>query len=493
VLAAHTARRARVARAAAATGAVFAALLAAPSAATARVAAQDTATAPSYGPPAGSWAQFQSDLNGAEGLATGRGVTIALLSTGADPAAPGMAGKVSNGPDYIFKPQISQVHMLGTLTAGLIAGVPGAVRGIAPDAHIMAIRVEPDEFEPGQAAFYGGSGHVDYQGINAAAIRYAVSHGAQVILFDPYTYQAPNSALLSAVRYALSKNVVIVTGDEASPDMQSWMYEYPAGFPGVIGIGAITLPGGPSTFSNFLNVSNNSLLVSTPANAAIASQDGWQLDGFATADAYVAATVALIKERYPGITPGQVARALAISARYHPRGGYSPSAGFGVLDSYDAVLDAARVAATTPVAAPGDGGAVADGVRFGSAPGVISALPSAGPVADLYPVLVGLGAMLLVAGTVLAARRRPGRRRPQHSRQAQSHAPGRPPYPGPPYPGPLHPSQPYPASGYSAAGPLGPPPTVPQPVLPEHPGPRYPGPPPRYQEPPPYGGSLTGP
>jgi subtilisin family serine protease len=46
-------------------------------------------------------------MNAAQGLATGNGVTIALLSTGADPTVPGLAGKVTNGPDYISKPQIA--------------------------------------------------------------------------------------------------------------------------------------------------------------------------------------------------------------------------------------------------------------------------------------------------------------------------------------------------------------------------------------------------
>ena len=82
--------------AAAATALALAGMLAvAPAAAAAAARAQ-------YAPPPGAWAQFQSDLNAAEGLATGSGVTVALLSTGADPTVPGLAGKVTSGPDYIF-------------------------------------------------------------------------------------------------------------------------------------------------------------------------------------------------------------------------------------------------------------------------------------------------------------------------------------------------------------------------------------------------------
>ena len=189
--------------------------------------------APSYAVPSGAWAQFQSDLNGAEGLATGRGVTIALLSTGADTG--GFGGRVSNGPDYIFKPQMALTHAIGTLTAGLIVGVPGAVRGVAPDARILALRIQPDFYEQGYSAFFSGQSSVDIQAVDAQAIRYAVSHGAQVIVVDSVSYQSASPTLLSAVSYALSRNAVIVGMTIGSGDKQNWRYEYPSGIPGSSG------------------------------------------------------------------------------------------------------------------------------------------------------------------------------------------------------------------------------------------------------------------
>jgi len=213
------------ARAAAVTAAVaLAGLLALPPGA---------AAAPSYAVPSGAWAQFQSDLNGAEGLATGRGVTIALLSTGADTS--GFGGRVSNGPAYVAKPTIALTHALGTLTAGLILGVPGAVRGVAPDARILALRIQPDLYEQGYSAFFSGQSSVDIQAVDAQAIRYAVSHGAQVIVVDSVSYQSASPALLSAVSYALSRNAVIVGMTIGSGDKQNWRYEYPSGIPGSSG------------------------------------------------------------------------------------------------------------------------------------------------------------------------------------------------------------------------------------------------------------------
>ena len=230
------------------------------------------AAAPSYAVPSGAWARFQSDLNGAEGLATGRGVTIALLSTGADTS--GFGDRVSNGPDYIFKPQMTLTHAIGTLTAGLILGVPGAVRGVAPDARILALRTQPDFYEQGSTAFFSEQSSVDIQAVDAQAIRYAVSHGAQVIVVDSISYLSASQELLSAASYALSRNVAIVGMAIDATDQQNWKYQYPSGIPGVIGVSAVMLPGGPAPFSPSHSEANNSVLIAGPADTMLASSTG---------------------------------------------------------------------------------------------------------------------------------------------------------------------------------------------------------------------------
>lgn len=359
--------------------------------------------AATYSPPPGAWAQFQSDLNSAEGLATGSGVTIALLSTGADPTVPGLAGKVTNGPDYIFKPQAAQAGMLGTLTASFFTGVPGIAAGAAPDARILAIRTEPDYTEPGAQSFYNDQSAALRS--EAEGIRYAAAHGAQVILLDFGSQEEPGSDMLSAVSYALSRNVVIVAPAFPTTSSRPSAYAYPEGFPGVVGVSPVMLPGGTAPSNSTSGQSNNTVLISAPADAVPVS-DTFEFQDFWSAACYVAATVALIKQRYPQLSSALVARALAMSARYRPQGGYSPSVGFGVLDPNDAILDAgtlARVTASAPGGAPSTVTATA---HFGGAPpGVISALPPLGRVAYLYWALIAVGAVLLGTGATLSARR----------------------------------------------------------------------------------------
>jgi membrane-anchored mycosin MYCP len=402
-----------------------------------------TGTRPVYAAPSGAWTRFTSDLSGAQGLATGQGVTVALLSTGADTSVPGLSGKVTEGPDYIYKPRGSLVHDVGTLTASLIVGSPGAATGIAPDSKILAVRITPDGNEPGAAGFFDAQDYDDtQQPIEAKAIRYAVDHGAQVIQISSETWGGAgvHAELWSAISYALRKNVVIVA-PEATSGKSSGGYLYPAGLPGVIGVASVMLPGGEppvagtgAVASGNASADNNSVAITGPGDFVQAASSGWGLYGTATAAAYVTGTVALIRQRYPHLPPTLVEQALAMSARYHPAGGYSKAAGFGVLDPYDAILDAGKVARNTVTAAPGQGTVTAAG-RFGAGPRpeVIDALPSAQAQTIASWAAIGVGAALLVLAVILLLRRR--------RREPRVPAPGGGPWPGP---GPGEPGQPWP-------------------------------------------------
>jgi hypothetical protein len=382
------------------------------------------AAAPTYSLPSRAWPQFVSDLDGAAGLATGRGVTIAVLWSGVDTSASGLSGQSTEGPNYVYKPRAPLAHALGTLISSLIVGSPGINPGLAPDARILGLRIEPDEYEPGRKQFYDSDNYDSNQQIvDAKAIKYAADHGAKVILVDGETsaYGGVNLVLSSAVQYAIRKNVVIVA-PESNDGSGQGEYLYPAGQAGVIGVASVTLPGGPTPQGVFgdgqsgsASARNNSVLIAGPGNAIIDSPTGWGIYKTAAAAAYVAATAALIKERHPNLSPALVARAIEISARDQPPGGYSTSVGFGVLDPYAAVLAADKVSRYTPTASAADG-AVAAGGHFGTAPAAPTAINALPPdTSEVIASLSGIavGAILLAVAAVLAVRRRRRRRKPE--------------------------------------------------------------------------------
>jgi hypothetical protein len=378
-------------------------------------AARAAAAHPVYSVPSGAWSQFESDLSGAEGLATGLGVTVAILASGVDPSAAGLAGKATEGPDYIYAPRESLANASGTLTAGMIEGVPGTTQGAAPGVRILGIRVAPDGNEPGAQQFYDQNAanfEATEQPVLAQAITYAVTHGARVIEVSAEVWGdgGVDTALATAVATAIRHDDVIIA-PESYEGTGTGSYLYPAGLPGVIGVTSAMLPGGVTSIPGdgaalpaVESAGNNSVVIAGPGDWVAGSSGDWGMIGPPSAAAYVAATAALIEQSHPGIAPALVEQALAMSARDKPAGGYDAEVGFGVLDPYEAVLDADKLVKDTVTAAPGAGMATA-GTHFGAGPlpGVVVALPPAGSVVDAYWAAIGAGVLLLIIAVVLAA------------------------------------------------------------------------------------------
>jgi subtilisin family serine protease len=135
--------------------------------------------------------------------------------------------------------------------------------------------------------------------------------------------------------------------------------------------------------------------------------EGW---GTSTASAYVAGTVALIRSRYPKLSPAQIKTVLERSARDRPAGGRSDALGSGVVNPPGALAAAAelRPAPARPVPASyphrSFGPATAHAAPAAAHPGGGGPLSGSGAVAAGF-ALGGLA--LLVTGGVLLRRRAP--------------------------------------------------------------------------------------
>jgi len=191
-------------------------------------------------------------------------------------------------------------------------------------------------------------------------------------------------------------------------------------------------------------VTNDSVLVAAPGNALVVTgphSERYLIYNSYAANAWLTATVALVKSVYHHLSPALVEQALALSARNHPRDGYNIRVGYGLINPAGALREAAQLRRLRLVAQPGPGVvSPADRLDVGPAPGPINAVRH-----PLWRLAGGGGAV--VAGLVLlafaAARwRRRVRSAPRRGGPAQWPAP---PSPGRPAPG-------WPAAGAQSVG-----------------------------------------
>jgi hypothetical protein len=355
------------------------------------------------GIPASARLRLLHEVLSAWQITKGEGVTIAILSTRVDRVT-GLAGKLTVGPDYA--PLRGAPAIDGTVLASLIAGSgptnknPFGSGGFAPASRILAETIV-DYGAGKRGASYQQDG--TWQQIEANAIRYAVNHGASVIVtFEGGTTEEPE--LDSAVAYAISKKVVVLgTGADIHAGA------FPDSLPGVINFSGTTINGLPPPNQAVHSPANYSVLVTAPDNTVYGTGPGNQsyfAYGQYSTIAWVAGTVALIKSVYPQITPAEVAQALATSASYHPAGGYNPRIGFGLINPVGALHAAAglvKLRATT-TAGPG---VIASDARFGGPPpGVVTAIQHSLAKLGAYAGSVVVGLALLVIGLVLLRRSR---------------------------------------------------------------------------------------
>ncbi|MFI7452452.1 S8 family serine peptidase [Nonomuraea sp. NPDC049714] len=304
------------------------------------------------------------DLRTAWRISKGEGVSVAVLDSGVDPGHRDLAGSVTVGKDFADganPPGVPPLRMHGTYMASLIAGHGHGpdgrfgVIGVAPEAGVLSVRVILEDEEPGFKEFTTSQ---RFENSVADGIRYAVDQGADVINLS-ISKELPNRQERAAVRYAISRGVVLVAaaGNQGAdggtvPLSYPAPFSYPASFPGVVSVGAADGKLRRAAFSK----RNPSVVVAAPGVDIMgAGPDGgyWVGKGTSQATALVSGVVALIKAKYPEMSPPLVVQALAESATDRPPGGYDTGTGFGVVNAARALAEAGRLARHTVTAAAG--------------------------------------------------------------------------------------------------------------------------------------------
>src|SRR5690242_17502019 len=184
------------------------------------------------------WAQARLGADRLATLATGEGVTVAVIDSGVDRANRAL-GKVLGGGDLLDPTGDGRLDCVGhgTAVASLInGGLRGTFHGLAPKATVLSIRVtEQEEVDGATVGRTSGSAGL------AIAVRRAVDQGARVINLSLVSY-TDDDRVRAAVADAVAHDVVVVAavGNRAAEGDPT---PYPAAYDGVLGVGAVGIDG----------------------------------------------------------------------------------------------------------------------------------------------------------------------------------------------------------------------------------------------------------
>jgi hypothetical protein len=205
----------------------------------------------------------------------------------------------------------------GTAMAALIAGQGGGVGqmvGLAPGAKILPVQQKADWSD---------------------GLRWTVDHGAKVVNMsfgaaaeDAVDHWGCSADMMSAISYAIKKDVVLVAGAGNSGKVDDYAQE-PAMCPGVLAVG------GFDKDSFEWSKSNPGYYVSVGAPAVDVGSIGkdgtfGSSNGTSQAAALVSAMVALIRSKFPKMSGREVVRELIDTAQSLAKnGGWDPWTGYG--------------------------------------------------------------------------------------------------------------------------------------------------------------------
>ncbi|MER7473946.1 S8 family serine peptidase, partial [Micromonospora sp. NPDC000018] len=244
-------------------------------------------------------------------ITKGKGVTVAVIDSGVDATLPDLRGQILPGkgvgnataPDGRRDDDKEKAH--GTAMSGIIASRAGggAMRhlGIAPEARILPVALG-QPFDSGDVS---------------EGIRWAADAGADVINLSVGADAPPTPAEVAAVRYALDKDVVLVSS-AGNRKQGARGVGSPANIPGVIAVTGLAKGGGYFAES----VGGPEAVLAAPMEEIISprpksvSHNGYGLgSGTSDAAAITSGVAALVRARYPDLDAANVVNRLIRTAR----------------------------------------------------------------------------------------------------------------------------------------------------------------------------------
>ncbi len=311
------------------------------------------------------------------GVATGRGVTVAVVDSGINlgnrhfpegSVVPGRSlvpGDTSAGRTDTYGHGTAVAGIIGART---IPGITSGMIGVARDAQLMPVRVFDrvrQDGAPEPAAPLTGEAI-------AEGIRWAVDNGADVV---NVSLSVPgNSSGLAAMKSALQlaerRDVVVVaaSGDNVSDPEQTIVQDrFPAAEPTVLGVSALNAEG----VVDSLSIQGPHVDVSAPGTNVLVTYQSYgdcQDDATLTSWSapFVAGLAAQLKERFPDATAEEIRYRITSTARRPVADQRDDAQGWGLIQPYEALtadLDERRAGPAAPDAAPVEDEVTASGAQ----------------------------------------------------------------------------------------------------------------------------------
>jgi minor extracellular protease Epr len=230
---------------------------------------------------------------------TGKGVKIAIIDTGAGPHSDLVIAGGTNVINGSTTTSYADDNGHGTHVAGIIAaqGLNGSVEGVAPGASIYAVK----------ALDSTGSG---YTSDIISGIDWAIENKIDIISLSLGSSQS-DVLLQNAVDTAYNNGILITAaaGNDGNTSGTGSNIEYPANYASVIAVGAVDSTNTRAYFSS----TGSKLEVSAPGVGVLSTylNGGYeQMSGTSMATPFVAADLALLKQKYPSYTNVQLRQLL---------------------------------------------------------------------------------------------------------------------------------------------------------------------------------------